>query len=142
MRRTEALIERRDFHHLTAGTMMEREVVVCHPTDTVRMIALRLTVDELGSLPVVDERGRLLGLVSEWDLLRAIREGLDLNVITAHEIMTPDPKTVSIDASFSEVARLLRDEHLIRVPVTQGDELAGILSRRDLLYGYLQATSP
>ena len=141
MRRTEYLTEKRDFQQLAAELLMEQEVMTCLPTDSGRFIASQMTKFNFGSLPVVDDDGNLVGLVSEFDLLKALIDGRDLKLAKAEEIMSRDVKTVQIDTPVNEVIRLLEKEHLIRVPVLKGKKLAGILARRDVLFGYIKATA-
>jgi CBS domain-containing protein len=81
--------------------------------------------------------------VSEFDLLQAITEGKELATVTAGEIMTKNPITVRQDTPATEIMHLLQEKHLIRMPVVDGNgKLTGVVSRRDILEGYLRATKP
>lgn len=142
MRRIEFPSEQREFRRLTAALLMERNVITCRPSDTARHVAAELTASNFGMLPVVRERGFLVGLVSEFDLLKALMEGRDLDTVQAEEIMTRQVLTVQEDTPVDEVIRLLEREHLIRVPVVLDGKLMGIVARRDILYGYLKTTAP
>ncbi|HEY5648026.1 MAG TPA: CBS domain-containing protein, partial [Nitrospiria bacterium] len=86
MRRTEYLTEKREFQNLKAGVIMEREVVKAVPSDTGRTIAKQMTEKNIGSLPVVDEEGVLVGLVSEFDLLKHLLNEADLETVTAEQL--------------------------------------------------------
>jgi CBS domain-containing protein len=141
MRRTEFLTEKRTFEELTASVLMEQDVVTCQPTDSGRYIASQMTKFNIGSLPVVDENGFLVGLVSEFDLLRILMEGRELKAVHADEIMSRELKVVYEDTPVEEAIRLLETEHLIRVPVVKDGKLIGILARRDILFGYIKATA-
>lgn len=141
MKRTEFLAAKQAFHKLTAAVLMEKDVISCRPTDSGRHIASQLTKFNIGSLPVVDENGSLAGLVSEFDLLKVLMEGRELNTVLAEEIMTRDLKVVEENTPVDEVIRLLETHHLIRVPVVQNGSLIGILARRDILFGYIKATA-
>jgi CBS domain-containing protein len=142
MRRIEFPSEQREFRRLTAALLMERNVITCRPSDTARQVAAELTASNFGILPVVRERGFLVGLVSEFDLLKVLMEGRDLDTVRAEEIMTREVITVQEDTPVDEVIRLLEREHLIRVPVVLDGKLMGIVARRDILYGYLKTTAP
>jgi CBS domain-containing protein len=121
---------------------MEQEVVSCLPDDSGRYIASQLTKFNFGSLPVVDDGGSLVGLVSEFDLLKVLMNGRKLEEVKAGEIMTRDVKVVSEETPVYEIIRLLEKEHLIRVPVVKnGGKLVGIVARRDILFGYIKATA-
>ncbi len=141
MRRTEYLTEKRSFHKLTAGVLMEGNVVSCRLTDSGRHIASQLTKFGFGCVPIVNDHGALVGLVSEFDLLKVLMEGRELNTVRAEEIMSRDLKVVQEDTPVDEIIRTLETNHLIRVPVVKNGVLLGILARRDVLFGYIKATA-
>lgn len=87
--------------------------------------------------------GKVLGIVSEFDLLKAISEGKDLSKVTAGELMMKGGTSVTQETPAMEIIQLLQSKHLIRVAVvdTEG-KLVGIVSRRDLLQGYVRTTTP
>jgi len=142
MRRVEFPSEVRDFHRLNAGTLMERNVVTCQAVHTGRHIASELSTSNFGSLPVVKGRGTLIGLVSEFDLLRVLLEGRDLDSVRAEDIMTREITTVEDNTPVDEVIRLMEAKHVIHVPVVTEGRLVGMLARRDILYGYLKTSTP
>ena len=141
MRRSEYLTEKRDFHKMPASLLMEQEVKFCKPSDSARHIASQLTKFNFGSLPVVEDGGMLLGLVSEFDLLNVLMKGRDPKDVRAEEIMTRDVKFVREDTPVDEIVRLLETDHLIRVPVVRDGKLVGIVARRDILFGYIKSTA-
>ena len=141
MRRTEFMTENRAFHQLNAGVLMEQEVVSCRPSDSGRHIASQLTKLNFGSLPVVNDDGILVGLVSEFDLLKALMEGKELEMVRAEEIMTPKVTVAQEDTPVDGIIRLLETGHLIRVPVVRDGKLLGIVARRDILFGYMKCTA-
>ncbi len=138
MRRSELPARSRRFEQLTAATLMERYVVPCRPTDSGSYIAAQLTYLGVGSLPVVDDDWVLLGLVSEFDLLRVLLQGRSLERVRALAIMSRDLRVVHEDTPVEEIIRLLRTEHRIRVPVVRDRKLVGVVARRDVLFGYLR----
>jgi CBS domain-containing protein len=84
-----------------------------------------------------------VGIVSEFDLLKAITEGKELSKVTAGEMMTKGTISVTKDTSATEIIRLLQSQHLIRVAVVDAQgKLLGVVARRDILLGYLRATKP
>jgi CBS domain-containing protein len=94
----------------------------------------------IGSLPVVEEDKTLLGIISEADLLTKILDDKDLRALTAAELMTKDVLTVTEERTFTEIAALFEDRSLIRVPVVRQGKLVGLVARRDLVFGYLNAS--
>ncbi|MDC4227856.1 MAG: CBS domain-containing protein [Candidatus Manganitrophus sp.] len=74
---------------------------------------------------------------------RRCGKGRSLNDLSAAEIMTTPPVTVLPESKADDVLKILEDRHLIRVPVVDEEgRLVGMVARRDLLHGYLQAQVP
>lgn len=141
MRATEHFVNTHDPKTLTVRQVMENDVYTVSPDTKGIDIAETLTDQNFGAVPVVGKDFALLGLVSEFDLLRAMEEGKDLRQIAAEEIMTRSVVTVTEETLVTDLTRLLQDRHLIRAPVVRGRVLVGIASRRDVLFGYLKATA-
>jgi predicted transcriptional regulator len=114
---------------------MTSEVVVAHPTTPVKQVAGRLATHGLSALPVVDERGRVLGVVSEADLVGYIQRLADgRGTATAGEVMASPAVTVTPQATLTEVARRMQASGVKHLPVVAASgRLVGIVSRADLL---------
>ena len=140
MRQTEFYLSACDPKTLTVGQLMQDAVTTCTPRTDVSTIASIMTRRNLGSLPVVEQDGTLVGIVTEYDLLQAMIEGRDLRNISAMGIMSTVPVTVTEDRTLVQVAELFQDRYVTRVPVVRNKKLVGILARRDLLFGYLKAS--
>jgi CBS domain-containing protein len=143
----------------TAADIMTKTVIQLHPGDSVAKIAAVLGGHNISAAPVVDASGKLVGMVSEGDLMRqlgakiAVRrawwlqmlaEGEDLapdfleyikqEKRTAAEIMSHNPITVPPETSVAEIADILAQRHIKRVPVVDAaGKLVGIVSRADLI---------
>jgi CBS domain-containing protein len=100
-----------------------------------------MTRHHFGSLPVVDKDRVLLGLVTEYDLLQLMIAGRELGKVPVEQVMSAPVLTVTEEKSLVEVANLFQDRYVTRVPVVRGNQLVGIVARRDLLFGYLQASA-
>ena len=106
-----------------------------------REIAPSYMMEGFGSVPIVDENNKLVGIVSEFDLLAALRKGKKLQDVAAGEILTANPVSVTKDTDIVTLMDVLQNNHLIRVPVLDNvGKLIGIVARRDLLRGYLQTS--
>ena len=140
MRQTEFYLTACDPKTLTVGQLMQDAVTTCTPRTDVSTIASLMTRRNLGSLPVVEQDGTLVGIVTDYDLLQAMIEARDLRNISAMGIMSTVPVTVTEDRTLLEVAELFQDRSLTRVPVVRNKKLVGILARRDLLFGYMKAS--
>ncbi|MCA9463095.1 MAG: CBS domain-containing protein [Nitrospira sp.] len=128
------------FGQLTVGSIMEKAVQSGTKDDDAKMLASYM-MEGFGSIPIVDGSSKLVGIVSEFDLLKALRKGKNLDEVLAGEIMTPNPVSVTQDTNVLTLIDVLQNNHLIRVPVVDAiGKLIGIVARRDLLRGYLHVT--
>lgn len=143
MRRVEYMIGPHDFAALKAEQFMQNVVSYYHAEDTGDKLAGAITEGGFGSVPILAGDGKVLGIVTEFDLLKAIKEGKELWKVTAGEIMTKGAISVNQDTLAMEIIQLLQSKHLIRVAVIDAEgKLVGVVSRRDILIGYLRATKP
>jgi CBS domain-containing protein len=141
MRRTEYFANARDPGTLTVPQLMEDVVVTVAPQTNARAVAELLTDGNFGSVPVVEGDWTLVGLVSEFDLLRAMDQAQDIRALSAADVMTRDVVTVTEDMPVKDLIHLLQERHLIRVPVVRGKKLVGVVARRDIVFGYVKATA-
>jgi CBS domain-containing protein len=143
MRRVEYMIGPHDFTTLKAEQFMQNVVSYSHVEDTGDRLARTITEGGFGSVPIVTSDGKVGGIVSEFDLLKAIMEGKQLWTLTAGDMMTKGVISVTQDTPAMEIIQLLQSKHLIRVAVVDAEgKLVGVISRRDILLGYLRATKP
>lgn len=140
MRRIDSLTQACDPKTLTVGQLMEEALFTCTPRTDALTIGRLMTKQNFGGLPVVEEDKRLVGLVTEYDLLQAMIDGRDLRKVLASEIMTAQPLTTRENMTMEEVANLFQDRCVTRLPVMRDDQLVGIVARRDLLHGYMKAS--
>ena len=141
MRRVDYIVGTRDFQGLIAEQFMQDAVYAYHPEDSAETLAQTMTEEGFGSVPIVDHNQRLLGIVSEFDLLHAIKEQKSLTGMLAGDLMTPAPITVRPETPAMEIIERLEGKHLIRMPVVNEEgRLVGVVARRDFLQGYLNAT--
>lgn len=142
----------------TAASIMTRNVISVGPNALVPQIAAILMKNAISAVPVIDSQGRLLGMVSEGDLMKPLTtevqekrdwwlemlsegehlapEFLDYisqNKRTASEIMTDNIITAPITATREELAGLLDKHHIKRVPIMEGQRVVGIVSRANII---------
>ena len=133
-----AALRESKFGHLTVGSIMEADVQSAMEDTKAEMLA-SLMMEGFGSVPIVDDHNKLVGIVSEFDLLASLRKGKKLEDVKAGNIMTAEPVSVTKDTDVMTLVDVLQNNHLIRVPVLDNvGNLIGIVARRDLLRGYLQ----
>lgn len=112
---------------------MNRRVTAATPRAIGRDLALQLLSGMYSGLPVVDAHEIVIGVVTEFDLLQAVREGKDLQTVTAAEIMGRPPVCVEEEDDIDAVIAKMTTHNIIRVPVVRQGKLVGIIARADLL---------
>lgn len=118
--------------HTQVGEVMTAEVISVDRSATFREIVKLLADYDITGLPVVDEGGRVVGVVSESDLLARTAR-------TAADIMSAPAATVRAQESVSEAGQLMTRRGVERLPVIDEEErLIGIVTRRDLLRVFLR----
>jgi CBS domain-containing protein len=145
----------------TAAEIMDPDVPTVTPDDDARAAIELLSRNDLSAVPVVDGDRRVVGIVSESDLvlsdeeedlhlphylnimggivfvgsMKGFEERLNKAFATkVSELMTPDPFTASVDDDAEKVGRLIAEKHHNHLPVVDGDgRLAGLVTRADVL---------
>ena len=119
------------------------------PAGTAITDALRvMRQNQVRRLPVLDDAGKLIGMVSEKDLLYASPSpATSLSIYEMHymltrlevdEVMTTDLITISPDTLLEEAARIMADNKIGGLPVVQGDRLVGIITETDIFKVFLE----
>ena len=143
---------------IRAADIMTPHIITAAPDETVATIARRLTLNHISGVPVCDEEGKLLGILSENDLLgpfmsefearrswwlHLLAEGTELapsfldyirqDRRRAKDLMTKPVITVSEQTSAREIGDLMLKQRIKRVPVLRDGKLVGIVTRADLM---------
>jgi predicted transcriptional regulator len=140
--------------------LMNPDVMTVADDMTTDELAQFLVEREISGAPVVDSRGQLIGVVSMTDIGRKVAEASDVEwgmsgfyrdvipeftledlgqryveerAFTVRDVMTPAIYQVPVSASAAEAARIMVDQHIHRLLVTQGKEPVGIVTSLDLL---------
>jgi len=118
---------------LKASYIMVRPVVSARESASGRDIALQLLTGLYSGMPVTDDQGHVIGVVTEFDLVEAMQTGKELNKTTAEEIMTKEVVTADLDTPVSELVKIMTNKHVIRLPITAKGKLVGVVARCDVL---------
>ena len=109
-------------------------------SDTLRAAAERMWRQQTGSL-LISEGGRLAGIITERDLLRAVALGADPENSTVDEAMTTEVFSVHPDTQLQDAAREMAARWIRHLPVMDGGEIVGMVSMRDVT-GVFAAMAP
>jgi CBS domain-containing protein len=140
---------------MRTSDVMTRQVITVGPDTSIVEAARLMLENRISGLPVIEGRGRLIGIVTEADFLRRAETG------TAHrrsrwleffigrgriadefvhthgrkveDVMTSDPRTVAEDTPLEDAVQLMERNNIKRLPVIRDDQLVGILSRANLV---------
>lgn len=123
---------------VTAKEIMQTPVVAATPQASLRDLAARLVTNEFSGMPVADFDGRVIGVITEADIIRALFEGKRLENLTAGQVMTGPALTVDANAPLEDVMKCLVEHKIVRVPVTAEGKLVGIIARRDLIRAHIE----
>jgi CBS domain-containing protein len=116
----------------TLGELMTREVLSVAPEDTLGQAAEAMAERGVGSA-VVSDFGRLIGILTERDLLRAVAGRVHSSEARVREWMTVDPVTASTSTGLEEAARTMLEQGFRHLPVVEDDRPVGIVSIRDVV---------
>jgi CBS domain-containing protein len=108
--------------------------------DSLRAAAARMWRQQTGSL-VVTEGGRLAGIITERDVLRAVALGADPDKSSVDDVMTAEVFTVPPDTDLQDAARQMAARWIRHLPVLDGDEIVGVVGMRDMT-GVFAAMAP
>jgi CBS domain-containing protein len=153
--RLEAAQSRLGDRKMRAHQIMTRQVITIPVNAPIVDAANTMLERHISGLPVLDQAGKLVGIISQGDFIRRAEIGTQrkrgrwLKFLVGPgraasdfvhergrrvgEIMTPDPCTVMEDATLEDIVALMERNNIKRVPVMRGDNLVGIVSRSNLL---------
>ncbi len=146
----------------TVAEVMTRDVVAVAPDTAIATVASTLARLRISGVPVVDARGKAIGIVSAADIINPDREatdnngfpvvyhiedgwaspsieGADLIPGCASDVMTPLAFTIDSKATIREAAEVMLEQRIHRLLVVDRDMLSGIVTTMDLLRGYVAA---
>lgn len=111
---------------LRASHIMTTEVMTLTPDTLVENAARTMFENSISGMPVVNDDGQLVGVVSEFDIISKHGEKVG-------DIMTRDVVSVGEDTDPETIARMLTEQRIRRIPVVRDGMVAGIISRSDLV---------
>ena len=106
--------------------IMSTTIVAARPEDDFSQLCYIMRSEDVGAVPVCDIQNRLLGIITDRDLVTRYEDGL-----TAQDLMTKSPITVKANDDIHDAALIFSKYRIRRLPVLDGEKLVGMLSLRD-----------
>jgi CBS domain-containing protein len=111
-----------------------RRVISIDPEASISDAIAKLVQNNIGSLPVVDQAGKLVGVFSERDVLRVIHSrGEGFGRLRVAEVMTAGPITCSLEDDVNDVMGKMSERHIAKLPVVSSGQLVGVISVGDVI---------
>jgi CBS domain-containing protein len=119
--------------HMKVTDLMTSAAITDAADDTLAEASAKMWQQQTGSLLIL-EGDRLVGIVTERDVLRAVAEGNDPKATSLRDVMTKDPVTITPDTELRDAAEIMFEKWFRHLPVVdETGDVAGIISLRDLL---------
>jgi CBS domain-containing protein len=114
----------------TVADLMVRNVLTVEPSDTIGEAAEKMDVANVGAVVVVEDMVRIIGIVTERDLMRAVAARARAAEARVRQWMTPNPVTIEPDTSIEDAAQVMFDNNFRHLPVVKDGRPLGIVSLR------------
>jgi CBS domain-containing protein len=120
---------------------LKRVVITCRAEDTVETAATLLVTNQIGAMPVRDENGRIVGMLSERDVMRGFsQQGAHIERLLVGDLMAKRLITCTPDDAMVAARKAMKTNRVRHLLVMQDDRLVGLLSISDVLEAILQDT--
>ncbi|MGA2224254.1 MAG: CBS domain-containing protein [Syntrophobacteraceae bacterium] len=118
---------------LRAETIMVKAVFFTRESTAAKDILHVLLSAQITGMPVTDSEDNVVGVITEFDLLKALQSGKDLWDKAVWELMTKGAITADVSATASEIVNIMTEKNIHRLPITREGKLVGIVARPDIL---------
>jgi CBS domain-containing protein len=119
---------------MLVSEVMNKGVRTCRKDDTVRQAAQEMNKWRIGSLIVVDGPGKVIGIITERDILTdVVAKGLRSDDVDVKEVMTEDVIEVEATATLEDAAEIMTLKKIKKLPVVKKGQLVGIVTATDLI---------
>jgi CBS domain-containing protein len=120
---------------MNAFDVMSVDVVAAKDNANIIEVSTRLVLGVFNGMPIIDDNGSVIGIITAIDILRAIRDGKDLNTLLVRDLMTQNPSVVNQNTKIEEVIDIMDKKGIEMVPVVEENDgrIIGIISRSDIL---------
>ena len=117
----------------TVGQIVGTNSLRFHAAQNGLAIAAEILSSHISGAPVIDDQGKFIGFISEFDVLGAIESGKHLDKATAREIMNTAHVAVHESTSITDAITLMKEKNLLHLPVEKNGKVTYSVTRHDLL---------
>ena len=121
----------------TLADILKPDFITVAPEDTLGEVAEKMMKQNVGAV-IVKDFGRMIGILTERDMLRAMASRMHTSEARVRQWMTPDPITASTDMALDDAAKIMLDHGFRHLPVMDGETVLGVVSLRRVLGGRRQ----
>ena len=116
----------------TVADVMVKDVLTVEPTSSIGEAAEKMNAAKVGAVVVVEDFVRIVGIITERDLLRAVAQRARAAEARVRQWMTPDPLTIEPETSIEDAAKIMFENNFRHLPVVKDGRSLGIVSLRIL----------
>jgi len=129
---------------MTVKTILQKktgDLVTCRSEHMMETVAALLTTHRIGALPVCDGNRKLVGIISERDLVRHMaKAGAGIMKMKVRDVMTVKVAVCTPEDSIKDAMGIMESRHIRHLPVLENEKLVGIISQRDVMQHRLKET--
>ena len=126
----------------TVADLMVKDVLPVEPSDTIGEAAEKMNAANVGAVVVVEDMVRIVGIVTERDLLRAVASRARAAEARVRQWMTPNPVTIGPELTIEEAAKIMFENNFRHLPVVKDGRALGIVSLRLLARWAFESVQP
>jgi CBS domain-containing protein len=121
---------------MKAYDIMSIDIEAAKENATVSEIGTRLILRSINGMPIIDDDGKVIGILTIIDILRAIKDNKNIDLLKAGDIMTKSPIVIYQETSIMDIIDIMDKKGIEMIPVVEeerDDRLIGIVSRKDII---------
>lgn len=112
--------------------VVKNQVPIVYPTSNIKEVIVEISEKRLGATAVIDNH-RIIGIITDGDIRRMLKNCDDFTVLTAQDIMSKNPKTIDIDAMAIEALDTMETHHISQILITKNDTYVGVVHLHDII---------
>jgi len=116
--------------------VMKKDIIVVKAHESVQHISKMLTEKNISNIPVIDAKGKLVGVVSEQDIIKAMGSDKFMK-LSAKDIMTKNVLSVKENDPLEYVSKIFMEKPYRRLPVTRNKKVVGVITREEIIQSFM-----